>query len=91
MHSGMLMNRSALQRVALEGKIFHNGCGTTIVGGNRISKTPPTKQRKAINVSQDLSSAVSQLQRIASDQAELLKKLYENQEKQDLGARRAAR
>jgi hypothetical protein len=82
-YSGMLMNRSALQGVALEGKIFLNGCGTTIVGCDRISKMPPTKQRNPTNVSQDLSSVGSQLQRMASDHAELLKKRYKNQEKHD--------
>jgi hypothetical protein len=86
---GKLMYHSALQGVALQGKISHIGCGTVIGRQDRISKTrTPTTQ----NISRhDLSSVVIQLQRVASDQAALLKKLKETQEKQDRHARRAAR
>jgi hypothetical protein len=85
---GKLMYHSALQGVALQGKISHIGCGTAIGRQDRISKTrTPTTQ----NISRhDLSSVVIQLQRVASDQAALLKKLKETQEKQDRRARRAA-
>jgi hypothetical protein len=87
---GKLMHHSALQGVALEGKISHKGCGISIGWQDRISKTrTPATQRIS---GQDLSSvAVSQLLRMASDQAELLKKFKKNQEKQDRCARRAAR
>jgi hypothetical protein len=85
---GTLVSPSALQGVAIEGKISHNGCGTMIGRRDRMTKTMKTKQHKT---TQELSSGVNQLQRMASDQAELLKKIYKNQEKQDQCAQRAAR
>jgi hypothetical protein len=80
-YSGMLMNCSALQGVALEETISHIGCDTVVERQVRISKTRTLTTQCILQ--QDLSSVVSQLQRMASDQAELLKKFKEKQEKQD--------
>jgi hypothetical protein len=85
----MLTNCSALQGVALEEKISHNGHGTVIEWQDRISKTRTLTTQCILQ--QDLCSVVSQLQRMASDQAELLKKFKAKQEKQDWHAQRAAR
>jgi hypothetical protein len=85
-YNGMLTNCSALQGVSLEEKISHNGHGTAIERQDRISKTRTLTTQCILR--QNLSSVVSQLQRMASDQAELLKKF---KEKQDRRAQRAAR
>jgi hypothetical protein len=78
-------NCSGLQGVALAGKISHNACHMTIgqkdkISKNRLKTTIP--QHQTTNVSQDMHSVVSYMQRMVSDQAELLKKIFYNQEKQ---------
>jgi hypothetical protein len=87
-------NHSALQGGLLAGKISQNGCHMMIGQELKISKnglnttTPP---RKTTNVSQDMRSVVSHMQRMVSDQAELLEKIFHHQEKQSRRAQRAAR
>jgi hypothetical protein len=66
-------NCSALQGVALGGKISQNGCYTTIGQKDKISKNGlkmTIPQHQTTNISQDMHSVVSHMQRMASNQAE---------------------
>jgi hypothetical protein len=85
---------SAMHR-ALGGKIFNTDCGTRIaqnVSQTTIHLQRTTTQQKNVNVSQqELSSFVSQMQRMALDNTQLLEKFFAHQEKQAQRAQRADR
>jgi hypothetical protein len=85
-----LKNHGALQGASLGGKISHRGGDTMLVRDTKITRTTTPTQRKT-TVSHNLSSVVSLMQRMYSDQAHLLAKLHENQEKQARRRRHAAR
>jgi CBS-domain-containing membrane protein len=88
------LNRIALQQLALERKIFHNGCDTKVAQGGKISihgLTTTIKRSKVTTASQDLCSVVSLMQRMASDRTEDLEQFLKNQEKQARREQRASR
>jgi hypothetical protein len=88
-------DRSAMHRVALGGKIYNNDCGTRIaqnVSQTTIHLQRTTTQQKNVNVfQQELSSFVSQMQRMALDNTRLLEKFFAHQEQQAQKAQRADR
>jgi hypothetical protein len=87
-------NHSQPQGVALAGKIFQHGGGSTNGSNNEISKNgleTTITRRNTTSVSQDLCLVINLMQQMASNRTEFLEKFLKKQEKQARRARRAAR